>query len=80
MGEYIARSYVGNGWVINFADASAKGGGEPGVIYRYGKATGSIEMQQFAAYLSKNMQGNNKINAARDFSGQLKTWPLIMNY
>lgn len=67
MGEYIARSYVGNGWVINFADASAKGGGEPGVIYRYGKATGSIEMQQFAAYLSKNMQGNNKINAARDF-------------
>lgn len=25
MGEYIARSYVGNGWVVNFADASAKG-------------------------------------------------------
>ena len=22
MGEYIARSYVGNGWVVNFADAS----------------------------------------------------------
>lgn len=24
MGEYISRSYVGDGWVVNFADASAK--------------------------------------------------------
>ncbi len=67
MGEYIARSYVGNGWVINFADASAKGGGEPGVIYRYGKAVGSSDMQQFAAYLVSSRQGNNEINAGRDF-------------
>lgn len=67
MGEYIARSYVGNGWVVNFADASAKGGGEPGVIYRYGKAVGSSDMQQFAAYLISNKQGNNEINAGRDF-------------
>lgn len=67
MGEYIARSYVGNGWVVNFADASAKGGGEPGVIYRYGKAVGSSDMQQFAAYLVNNKQGNNEINAGRDF-------------
>lgn len=67
MGEYIARSYVGNGWVVNFADASAKGGGEPGVIFRYGKAVGSSDMQQFAAYLVSNKQGNNEINAGRDF-------------
>ena len=26
MGEYMSRSYVGNGWVVNFADASAQGG------------------------------------------------------
>ena len=51
MGEYIALSYIGNGWVANFADASAKGGGESGLIYRYGKAVGSMEMQQFGAYL-----------------------------
>lgn len=41
MGEYIARSYVGNGWVVNFADASAKGGGDAPIIFRYGKAVGS---------------------------------------
>jgi len=67
MGEYIVRSYVGNGWVVNFADASAKGGGEPGLIYRYGKATGSTEMQQFAAYLVSKSPSSNEIAASRDF-------------
>ena len=52
MGEYIARSYVGNGWVVNFADASAKGGGDAPIIFRYGKAVGSDVMMQYAAYLS----------------------------
>lgn len=51
MGEYISRSYIGDGWVVNFADASAKGGGDAGVIYRYGKAVNSQELKQFAAYL-----------------------------
>jgi hypothetical protein len=51
MGEYIARSYIGDGWVVNFADASAKGGGDKGVIFRYGEAVGSQEMKHFAAYL-----------------------------
>lgn len=51
MGEYISRTYVGNGWVVNFADASAKGGGDAPLIYRYGRAVGSEEMMQFAAYL-----------------------------
>lgn len=67
MGEYIVRSYVGNGWVVNFADASAKGGGEPGLIYRYGKATGSTDMQQFAAYLVSKQPSSNEIAASRDF-------------
>ncbi|WP_416440201.1 heparinase II/III domain-containing protein [Phnomibacter sp. MR] len=66
MGEYIARSYVGNGWVVNFADASAKGGGNAGLIYRYGKAVNSTDMQQFAAYLHQHKLGNNDINAGRD--------------
>ncbi|HBL74916.1 MAG: heparinase [Bacteroidetes bacterium GWF2_42_66] len=51
MGEYIVNSYVGNGWVVNFADASAKGGGDKGLIFRYGKAVQSTKMQQFAAWL-----------------------------
>lgn len=67
MGEYIARSYVGDGWVVNFADASAKGGGDAGVIYRYGKAVNSTEMQAFAAYLVNKDKGKIEINAGRDF-------------
>lgn len=66
MGEYIAKSYVGKGWVVNFADASAKGGGEPGMIFRYGKAVGSQEMQQFAAYLYERDGKVNHYNAGRD--------------
>lgn len=67
MGEYIVRSYVGKGWVVNFADASAKGGGEAGLIYRYGKAVGSPDMQAFSAYLVKEKTGNTEINITRDF-------------
>lgn len=51
MGEYIARSYVGDGWVVNFADASAKGGGDPWLIYRYGKAVDSDLLKSFASML-----------------------------
>ncbi|MEG1585512.1 MAG: heparinase II/III family protein [Bacteroidales bacterium] len=51
MGEYIAHSYVGNDWVINFADASAKGGGGADLIFRYGKAVESTLMMNHAAYL-----------------------------
>ncbi len=51
MGEYISRSYVGDGWVVNFADATARGGGPAPLIYRYGKAVGSEEMVRFAAAL-----------------------------
>lgn len=53
MGEYISRTYVGDGWVVNFADASAKGGGDATLIYRYGRAVNSEEMMRFAAYLLK---------------------------
>lgn len=53
MGEYISRSYVGNGWVVNFADASAKGDFDYRLIYRYGKMVQSLEMEQFASLLKK---------------------------
>lgn len=53
MGEYISRSYVGNGWVVNFADASAKGSFDYRLIYRFGNMVNSIEMKEFAAYLQK---------------------------
>ncbi|MEG1649282.1 MAG: heparinase II/III family protein [Rikenellaceae bacterium] len=52
MGEYIANSYVGDGWVVNFADASARGGGESSMIWQYGKAIGSEHMMSYAGYLN----------------------------
>ena len=66
MGEYIVRSYVGNGWVVNFADASAKGGGEPGMIFRFGQAVGSPEMQHFASYLYQRDKNPGYFNQGRD--------------
>lgn len=58
MGEYISRSYVGNDWVVNFADASAKFSSDAPLIYRYGKAIGSREMTGFAALLSEKKSFN----------------------
>lgn len=49
MGEYIARSYVGDGYVVNFADASARGDADPFIVYRYGKAVDSDLLKNFAA-------------------------------
>ena len=65
MGEYISNSYVGDGWVVNFADASAKGGGNAGLIYRYGNAVNSETMMHFAAYLNQK-QTASAIKAGRD--------------
>lgn len=57
-GEYIARSYVGDGWVVNFADASARGGGSPYLIYRFGKDVNSQIMKGYAAHLYNNSKSN----------------------
>ncbi len=58
MGEYIANSYIGNGWVVNFADASARKSNSSvtGVIYRYGDAIESNNLKQFAAYLNNKSE------------------------
>ena len=59
MGEYISRSFVRDGWVVNFADASAKLTFSSPLIYNYGKAVGSQEMQDFAIYnLANRKKGN----------------------
>ncbi|MDR0824021.1 MAG: heparinase II/III-family protein [Prevotella sp.] len=64
MGEYISRSYVGNGWVVNFADASAREGLDYRLAYRYGKMVKSTEMEQIASYVKKSSP--RKISIARD--------------
>lgn len=70
MGEYISRSYVDNQWVVNFADASAKGGWDAQLIYRYGKAVDSDEMKQFAAYVN---QDNEKFKVSNDIFRTLQS-------
>lgn len=71
MGEYISRSYVGNDWVVNFADASAKFSAKPSLIYRYGKAVNSKEMMGFAAYLAKAK--SNTLTNGTDFFRALES-------
>lgn len=66
MGEYIAQSYIGDGWVVNFADASAKASPPEGVIFRYGEAVGSEQMQSFASYLYQRDEGQDYYFARSD--------------
>ena len=54
VGEYIPRSYVGDGWVVNFADASAKSMCEPLLVYRYGKAVDSDLIKNFAVQMRRD--------------------------
>lgn len=73
MGEYIAKSYVGSGWVVNFADASAKGGGEAALIYRYGNAVQSDMMINYAATIAQKPE---KLHASNDV---FRTFQEILN-
>lgn len=50
MGEYISRSYIGNGYVVNFADADAIRNAPNELVWNYGNAVGSKEMKNFALY------------------------------
>ncbi|MDF9831146.1 heparinase II/III-family protein [Parabacteroides sp. PF5-6] len=72
MGEYIAYSYVGDGWVVNFADASAKGGGGADLIFRYGKAVDSRVMKQYAAY-QKQLTRQLPVSSGKDVFRTLQT-------
>lgn len=67
MGEYIANSYIGDRWVVNFADATARGGGSSGIIFRYGQAVGSEKMKQYAAYLNERNGERGYTGAGTDF-------------
>jgi len=66
MGTYFCKVNIHAPYFINFADADAKGGGNPFQVYRYGKAINDAQMQQFGAYLAKL----NKIGE-RSLSGRI---------
>lgn len=67
LGEYIVNSYIGEGWVVNFADASAKGDGLSGLVFRYGQAVGSQSMQEFGSYLLHRGSLQKYFYGGRDF-------------
>jgi hypothetical protein len=52
IGRYIYRAQISYPYVINFADASAKSGSRPGVVYRYGKTIEDPVMQAYGAFLA----------------------------
>ncbi len=61
MGQYIYKVYVGNGYFLNFADASARPNPEPGLIYRYGKYIDDPLMMDFGSYLAAQRNYGEKI-------------------
>lgn len=48
MGEYIANSYVGKSWIVNFSDASARTSPDNFLLYKFGEAIGSNSMINMA--------------------------------
>ncbi len=70
MGEYIVQAHIGDGWVVNFADAPAKVYNPAGMIYRYGKAVNSELMQKFGAYRARQSVDHEYINCSCHGSGR----------
>lgn len=71
MGEYMPNTYVGNDWVVNFADASALFSSDASLIYRYGEAVKSQEMMSFGAHLVK--EGKNSLSTGLDIFRRLES-------
>lgn len=61
MGEYIVNTYVGDQWVVNFADASAKASFDYRLVYRYGNRMNSNSMKSFAKYLDQNFHEKSEV-------------------
>jgi len=53
IGKYFYKVNIHAPYFINFADADATTGGNPSIVYRYGKAINDPIMQNFGAYLAK---------------------------
>ena len=53
IGRYFYEVNIHAPYFINFADADAKTGGSPSIVYRYGKAINDPTMQNFGAYLAE---------------------------
>ena len=61
IGSYIYKANVAYPYVINFADASSKSGGRPGVVYRYGESIDDPVMQSYGAFLAEKANWEKKL-------------------
>lgn len=66
IGTYFCMANIHAPYFLDFADADAKGAGNPFLVYEYGKAIKDARMQQFGAYLAKLSNWGT-----RSFSGQI---------
>ncbi len=80
MGEYIACSYVGDGSVVNFADASARSISEPLLVYRYGKAVDSDLIKNFAVQMRKDSLFDTEGTDLFDILTAISIRPEFENY
>jgi hypothetical protein len=60
MGTYIYKAYINYPYFINFADADAKTGSRPQIIYSYGKDIQDQVMQKFGVYLARQQGWGTK--------------------
>ncbi len=62
IGNYFYKANIHAPYFLNFADADATTGGNPSIVYRYGKAIQDPVMQKFGAYLFRlNDKGDGAI-------------------
>jgi len=76
MGNYFYKVNIHAPYFINFADADATTGGNPSVVYRYGKAISDPVMQKFGAYLAELGNWGEKAMSGRIFD-QVRNLGLI---
>lgn len=58
MGSYLYKVYIGNHYIVNFADASPRVIGNGGIVYRYGKKIDDETMMEFGSFLMQEQERN----------------------
>ena len=79
MGQYIYKAYVGNGYFVNFADASARARPEPPLIYRFGRYIDDPKMMDFGLYLAKT-QDYGKFIISDSWGQFSRIMPALFDY
>lgn len=76
IGTYFHKVNIHAPYFINFADADATTGGNPSVVYRYGKAINDPAMRKFGSYLAKLGNWGEKAMSGRIYD-QIRNLGLV---